>query len=175
VILCAAVVLGVVTPIPLLCPETYAPSSPPPIHEPQRHSVALHAPSGSQEHPDEGEAARKGFKRAIYPGGLKVTLDETDEWYTEHLSFKQAPPDKFDHYAGAVTVIEHTTERELRAVCGLSPEGVLAGCATIRTSKSCLIHLGPPQSYTPWLTRNMLLRHEMAHCNGWPPDHPGIH
>jgi len=35
----------------------------------------------------------------------------------------------------------------------------------------CKIFLGPPQTERTGVTRNIVLRHEIGHCEGWPADH----
>jgi hypothetical protein len=139
-------------------------------------AAALHAPSGAQAH-----APAKEPKRS-WPV-FEVKLTAADYEARKRLTFKQAPPDEYDHlYVGDVVIVEHGSEAELRAVCGLAPEGTLVGCAVRRETSpaggfaTCRIHLAPEQiMLAGGLTRNLTLRHEAAHCNGWPGNHPGIH
>jgi hypothetical protein len=78
----------------------------------------------------------------------------------------QAPPESYDYPADNAWVIERSPE-QIQELCGeQSPwaEGVGA-CAL--PAKRCIIlwPKGKPRSGILW-------RHENAHCNGWPKDHP---
>src|SRR5262245_45086669 len=67
----------------------------------------------------------------------------------------------------------------------LQPVPARAGCRAVRDSTlvpwyptlyapRALILVGPAQTWQAvGLTRNLVVRHEVAHCNGWSGDHPG--
>ncbi len=81
------------------------------------------------------------------------------------------PPPQYDHPFPGQVVEKRLSFAEVRRVC----KGGLA-CSwprvTIRSKDGkiigsyCLVIL-------PLHDRGTLKRHEVAHCNGWPADHPG--
>jgi hypothetical protein len=183
----------------ILMPCLFQPPPPPPWYQPPPPQYERERPRPRRPRDDDVEPpAYRGDDdtraapqaAALHPPANKpkrtfpvfeVQLTEADYEARKHLTFKQQPPDEFDHLVvGVVTVIQHDTEAALRAVCGLNPEGTLVGCA-VRTiyggapDETCRIHLGPEQAILAGgLTRNLVLRHEAAHCNGWGGDHAGI-
>jgi hypothetical protein len=83
------------------------------------------------------------------------------------------PPVEYDYpYKGKLT-IERVTPEQLRARCTAATV-ISLGCA-FPSAYSCLILLVDDASIRArgW-TRELMLRHEIAHCNGWPDDHPGM-
>jgi hypothetical protein len=83
------------------------------------------------------------------------------------------PPAELDHYyEGDLTIKIVDSLEELREVCQLDGENLLA-CST-RNRASCIIVLVKDEVMRKrsWTT-GMLLRHEMGHCNGWGADHAG--
>ena len=83
------------------------------------------------------------------------------------------PPAEFDHpYAGKLTVLKEDNYVFIRHVCADTPNAIACSFRTYDSVSgetiSCLIMLGPDT----WEDERAL-RHEMAHCNGWPGDHPG--
>jgi hypothetical protein len=120
------------------------------------------------------EEPKQTYKRTDYPIGLDLEMEETDHCTIANLTFKELPPVAYDHpVKGPVVVTDYENEAALRAACNIAPPaGYLVGCA--RAGNPCLILLGPVSPAFHGLTRNIVLRHEMAHCNGWPGDHPGM-
>jgi hypothetical protein len=83
------------------------------------------------------------------------------------------PPAEFDHpYTGKLTVLKEDNYVFIRHVCSDTKNPIACSFRTYddKTGEtlSCLIILGPDV----WGDERVL-RHEMAHCNGWPGDHPG--
>jgi hypothetical protein len=83
------------------------------------------------------------------------------------------PPVEFDHpYAGKLTVLKEDHYAFIRHVCRDTPNAIACSYRTYDSvsgeTLSCLIMLGPEAH-----NDERALRHEMAHCNGWPGDHPG--
>ena len=112
-------------------------------------------------------------------GALPFAMEPADLWAIANLKFKELPPVEYDHAAtDAVEIIDMSTEKELREVCHLTEayQGAnVVGCAAPKGQLApdrCIIYLGPRPSWAG-LTRNIVIRHEIAHCNGWPKDHPG--
>ena len=83
------------------------------------------------------------------------------------------PPVEYDHeYTGKLTVLKEPTYVFIRHVCADTPNPIACSFRTYDSASgetiSCLIMLGPDT----W-SDERAMRHEMAHCNGWPGDHPG--
>jgi hypothetical protein len=81
------------------------------------------------------------------------------------------PPHKYDHKP-AMVVIEHVApivdvEKFCRSRSGHRQNGFyrITGCQWFE-GKTC--HIVVPSDLYTKQTR----RHELAHCNGWPADHP---
>jgi hypothetical protein len=84
------------------------------------------------------------------------------------------PPSRYDHQPTEKVVIVSRTPAQIRQVCTLKaaspwPGGGVGAC-TLYTGKNnpCIVlwPKGTPRSGILW-------RHERAHCNGWPSNHPG--
>src|SRR5262245_21614901 len=108
------------------------------------------------------------------PGALLLTMQPADLWALATIRLKQLPPPQYDHpVKGPVEVTDIPTEEALRKICGYTQPGtILIGCAHV-SAELCSVYLGPIPSWTG-ITRNINLRHELGHCNGWPGDHVGI-
>jgi hypothetical protein len=74
-------------------------------------------------------------------------------------------PDRYDHpFPGEVNMIRASTE-EADWTC--QADRRVNGCTLAVTESQCTVVVSagsPHPEYT--------LRHETAHCNGWPGDHP---
>jgi hypothetical protein len=82
------------------------------------------------------------------------------------------PPVEYDKpYDGKIT-IETVTNEQLRARCAAASQSSL-GCA-FPGANSCRILLVDEATMKAagWAVE-VMLRHERAHCNGWPQSHPG--
>ena len=79
------------------------------------------------------------------------------------------PPARYNHpYDGSVDE-RVVSAAEVRALCmsiGTSP--FAAACSLVDEDRTCHIVL-PNNGQAPVSTYR---RHEIAHCNGWPRDHP---
>ena len=89
------------------------------------------------------------------------------------LSHIALPPAEYDRaYAGKLTVLKEDNYVFIRHVCADTPNPIACSFRTYDSASgetiSCLIMLGPDT----W-SDERAMRHEMAHCNGWPGDHPG--
>jgi hypothetical protein len=51
---------------------------------------------------------------------------------------------------------------------------VIFGCSQLNlSSKTCTVHIGDGRNNLfVGYNRDIVLRHEIGHCNGWPKDHP---
>src|SRR5215469_13805947 len=92
-----------------------------------------------------------------------------------NLKFAELPPIEYDHpVKQAVFISDVPITKELQEICDFSIDAKLfiVGCAAVEATV-CRIYLGPRPSWTG-LTRHIVIRHELGHCNGWPKDHPGM-
>jgi hypothetical protein len=110
---------------------------------------------------------------ALHSEPVKPSVEMTpaDLWAIANLKFKELPPAEYDHAPDKAVIIEDIkTEAELRVRCNWPKEGGgnLVGC-----TDGHHIYLGPLPGWSG-LTRNIVLRHEIGHVNGWPKDHAGM-
>jgi hypothetical protein len=115
-------------------------------------------------------------KSQFFPEGLSVPMQPEDLWHiATDMPPNELPPPQFDHATKKpVTVVDVASEAELRERCGWTTRDVhsiLVGCSA-PSEVICKIFLGPPQTERTGVTRNVVLRHEIGHCEGWPADHP---
>ena len=85
------------------------------------------------------------------------------------------PPLEYDHpYKGKLTVERSTSQVEIRLNCPYSPFRYLLGCAKSPAEGECYILMWDDESLKKLrMPPEVVLRHETAHCNGWPADHRG--
>jgi hypothetical protein len=84
------------------------------------------------------------------------------------------PPLEYDHpYNGKVIVERSTSQAEIRSRCDPSTFPYHLGCSRLRPD-GCYILLADDEFIRKhgW-TSDIVLRHEIGHCNGWPGDHRG--
>jgi hypothetical protein len=85
------------------------------------------------------------------------------------------PPPQYD-YKPQIPVIEQVLKYDdLQVICGMKsltpllPGQFYSGCSAVWLVKdgvkTCFVWRRPNDNYTR--------RHELAHCNGWPVNHPG--
>lgn len=87
------------------------------------------------------------------------------------------PPEEFDHPYDGHLMIEHArSEEEVRERCpgGNFPRHALACARVHKYAPMCIIVKVSDDTlrahgYDP----AVVMRHEIAHCNGWPADHKG--
>jgi hypothetical protein len=78
------------------------------------------------------------------------------------IGYIQPPPARYDKPAFNVSV-QYASKSQIKRYCG-NPFAL--GCAYAH-SKGCTIIVPLDTG-----TGSMLYRHERAHCNGWPKNHP---
>jgi len=101
-------------------------------------------------------------------------MSEEDYWAIANLKYKQLPPIEYDHpVTRAVEVIDVASTEEMRKICHRTDGAIIVGCADVHDPTICRIYLAPIPEWAG-ITRNVNLRHELGHCNGWSADHPGI-
>ena len=92
-----------------------------------------------------------------------------------------APPAEYDHpYTGKLTIVHVPSQDEVRMLCHgatWDPRIGALSCTYHNTALGkCVIVVAPQAEFDNiGLKMDASMRHELAHCNGWPNDHPGIH
>jgi hypothetical protein len=83
------------------------------------------------------------------------------------------PPEEYDHpYEGQMWISWKDSAEEVRAACK-TPLAMGLGCA-YRIPEGCVIVIArTPVLEAAGVTVTVVMRHETAHCNGWPKEHPG--
>jgi hypothetical protein len=85
------------------------------------------------------------------------------------------PPPEYDHpYSGRLTILDGGDQEQMRSQCRiLKSAGIITGCMSYRDAESCtILHAREQDIVKAAWTLNIVIRHEIAHCNGWPPGHP---
>lgn len=88
------------------------------------------------------------------------------------------PPKQYDHLfrgPGELIITQATSRDEVREKCvgAVWPKAGAFGCS-MNKSWGCHVVLAPEADMkVVGLTTDITLRHEVAHCNGWPGDHRG--
>ena len=83
------------------------------------------------------------------------------------------PPVEFDHrYSGTLVTTVAKSAEEVGQECSIVLEAL--GCSIRAAMGGCWIILAPEDIIKAhgW-TREAVIRHEVAHCNGWHADHRG--
>ena len=82
------------------------------------------------------------------------------------------PAIEFDHpYKGELTIVTAQSAEDLQKACRNLPAAL--GCSE-RWATRCTITLAPDSIIKAYgWTKEAVIRHETAHCNGWHVDHRG--
>jgi len=94
---------------------------------------------------------------------------------TPAMAQKVIPPVEFDHpYRGDFVILRLKDQAEIRANCGPTTLPYHLGCGQRATSGICVMILATDEFIRSkgW-SPEIVLRHEIGHCNGWPADHKG--
>jgi hypothetical protein len=86
------------------------------------------------------------------------------------------PPPEYDKpYTGKLTIERSEYQHVVRQNCPYSPFPILLGCAkTFPAENRCWIMMMDDEFMKKKrIDSAIVLRHETAHCNGWPSDHRG--
>ena len=108
------------------------------------------------------------------PHTYTQTFTADDEAVAARSPRRWLPPDEYDYpYPGSLRIIEISTREEMERHCPPPPGLFRIACAR-RDGNSCTI-FHPPEDVIKRgnLTLNIVMRHEIGHCNGWPQDHRG--
>lgn len=76
----------------------------------------------------------------------------------------EEPPARFDHAFRGTVAVMYGSEADMIARC----RRMVFACALIGPGR-CMIVIW---NDLPDATKQTLIRHERAHCNGWPAHHP---
>jgi hypothetical protein len=97
---------------------------------------------------------------------------------SEGARIRLMPPTEYDHpYSGSgdLRVTDAVSQDDVRGLCvgAVWPKVGALGCS-MKKVWGCHVVLAPEADLKRvGLTRGLTLRHEIAHCNGWPADHRG--
>jgi hypothetical protein len=125
------------------------------------------------------ELKRYGFSRERL---LRHHIGHCNGWPDDHsIPSSEPPPAKYDHPFDGVLRVDrdmHDCDEDM------GPKKARLACTTGRvayydaekiddTKSLCIIHMLPDEELRArGFTSEMILRHEVGHCNGWPEDHP---
>jgi hypothetical protein len=85
-----------------------------------------------------------------------------------HYAARLEPPARYNHPHNGPVVERVLPEAEVRTVCMSMGTDLFATACSWQRNGTCYIVL-PNDKQVP--VENFR-RHEIAHCNGWPPNHP---
>jgi hypothetical protein len=103
---------------------------------------------------------------AVWPGKLPAGL-------------RLVPPPEYDQpYSGPgkLQIVQAESRDGVRRLCpgAVFPIAGAYGCAPPVPRGGCLVVIAPNADLRAvGLWKSLLIRHEIAHCNGWPNDHRG--
>lgn len=90
-------------------------------------------------------------------------------------SWPTIPPEQYDHFFyGELTITIVASIDELLIQCAPTAVRRTLGCSLLRQGKCRIVLLDDKLIRAANWNTGLILRHEMAHCNGWPADHPGL-
>ena len=86
-------------------------------------------------------------------------------------SGSSAPPARYDHPHPDMLIVDRFTANEVHRICAgagavMRAGGRIVACAPVGVARCIII---APRSHPQ---KAALIRHERAHCNGWPANHP---
>jgi hypothetical protein len=148
------------------------PTSPPPhLMQPTSPPTGKFTPWPPQSVTAPPQAEAKQEPLVQHP----VYRPETPQQGTRVIRYSSPilPPVEFDKpYAGKLMIRRVDSKEEVQRVCQLSRPTV--GCAVKPVVDMCIIVIADDAAIAArgW-TYEIVLRHEIGHCNGWPGDHPG--
>jgi hypothetical protein len=89
------------------------------------------------------------------------------------LAQRILPPEQYDHpYTGEIFLTRKDSTDDVRRLCKL-PTSMGAGLLVPLQQLVLDHHSLPMMLEAAGFTQEVVMRHETAHCNGWPKDHPG--
>jgi hypothetical protein len=115
-----------------------------------------------------------GAPKPILVDRLWTTLEPEDLWVLATTKEKQYPPNEYDHpHIGPVVLMNDANQETLHRLCpGLL--GTMLGCAVVARDGISTVAIADDKIIRAFgMTYRLVLRHEIAHPNHWPPTHPG--
>jgi hypothetical protein len=100
----------------------------------------------------------------VIPVVIPIPVREDSAHYAARLE----PPAQYNHPYNGQVVERVVPEAEVRSLCMAMGLDLLTVACSWRSNNVCHIVL-PNDGQAPIET---FRRHEIAHCNGWPADHP---
>jgi hypothetical protein len=127
--------------------------------------------NSQRPHPQE-VAGAVHYAPETYPFPAALTAD--DEWAVRTTPFSppMAPPLEFDHpYSGDLYIIDNLSPADLHVRC---QHHAFLACASVHDTW-CLIYIQRETDLFVYggATINLVMRHEIGHCNGWNKEHTG--
>ena len=109
---------------------------------------------------------------------LLVTGTAYAQTVSEAVKNFMLPPVEYDKpFGGKLEEVVVKSREEMDASCkriGLSLPNVPLGCGKLLAADHCVIYLARDEvNRSVGLTTDLVRRHEVGHCNGWPKEHPG--
>jgi hypothetical protein len=111
------------------------------------------------------EVVRKLIAGITFAAAIAPTILAAAE--TRH---RMLPPEHYDHpYNGELKIVRHETLADIQAACPTIAAPL--ACAKVLSASQCEIHLPPDYMYPRYsVTADVIMRHEIGHCNGWKHD-----
>jgi hypothetical protein len=125
--------------------------------------LALSSSLGLHPHPED-IAGAVHYAAGTYPYPYELTNDDMWALRTKMQMLKLLPPVEYDHpFAGDLYIVDGK---------GKCITDISIACADPHDTW-CLISYEKERVVRSPMTINLVIRHEIAHCNGWPGDHRG--
>ena len=85
------------------------------------------------------------------------------------------PPVEYDHpyKGGRLTWQMARDQQQVRDACPESKFSIGALACTFRYANSCIVIVSDDEIKKAGFPPDLIRRHEIGHCNGWPSNHPG--
>ena len=92
--------------------------------------------------------------------------------FATSASAQMVPPPEYDRaYKGHLIISRVDSTNEVGRLCGQT--GPMISCSQLRDNECDIIVATDDIIRDLGYPVDIVLRHEIAHCNGWPKDHPG--
>jgi hypothetical protein len=96
--------------------------------------------------------------------------DTTTQWQ-QWIAYLTPPPEYDRPYKGELIEIRADRER-MDALCPKGPLGWSTNGCALGDRTRCVIVIATDDLLPWWRPYREVRRHEIAHCNGWPANHP---
>jgi hypothetical protein len=109
-------------------------------------------------------------------GLLTLALAIATPAAADPVPLRLIPPKQYDRpYKGDLQVTVAKSQQHVRELCPGTKFGWIGalGCAHVIGNKCCVIMAPDADITKAGFPPDLIKRHEIAHCNGWPADHKG--